>query len=407
MIMKQLCQNGVRIVHEQIPEARSVSLGIWVQAGSNDELEGEEGLAHFIEHMLFKGTQTETAKSIAEQFDRMGGELNAFTSKEATCYHTTVLTEDGKRAFELLADMFFHSTFLESEIVKEQSVILEEIAMCEDTPDDEVHELLWKTMYPNDSIGRPVLGKRDSIIHFTKKDIEKFMNRLYRPERIVISLAGNYDKALLDHITALFGSFTMADEVEMATSISLPTFHANTAIVEKEIEQAHLCIGFPSLQLHDPRQYDLAIMDSIIGGAMSSRLFQEVREKRGLGYSIYSYFSSYETGGAFIIYGGTAAEKLNELEKTVFHVLEKAFEKGIEEKEVTHAKQSVRSSFLLGLESAESRMTRNGHQELLLKRHRTVDEVIEKISEIEASAVEKMITNTFTQKYASALIKPK
>lgn len=407
MILKKHCHNGVRIVHEHMPEARSVSIGVWVQAGSNDELVGEEGLAHFIEHMLFKGTETETAKSIAEQFDRMGGELNAFTSKEATCYHTTVLAEDGKQAIYLLADMLFNSTFLEEEMMKEKSVILEEIAMCEDAADDEIHEQLWKTMYPNHPLGRAVLGRRDSVIHFTKDAVENFMTRLYRPERIVLSLAGNYDEALLTYMHELFESFTRSGKIDQASTIALPVFQANTSVVEKEIEQAHVCIGFPSIPLQDPRQYELAMMDSIIGGAMSSRLFQEVREKQGLAYSIYSYFSSYETGGAFVIYGGTAPEKLKTLEQTIQNVLADAVEKGISEQELAHAKQSVKSSFLLGLESVESRMMRNGHQELLLKRHRSVEEVIQKINEIEGSAVEKMMKDTFSQKYARAIIQPK
>ena len=407
LITKHLCKNGVRIVHEAMPHARSVSLGIWVQAGSNDERQEEAGLAHFIEHMLFKGTKTETAKSIAEKFDQMGGELNAFTSKEATCFHTTVLTEDAQRAFELLADMFFNSTFEENEIMKEKSVILDEIAMCEDLPDDEVHEQLWKAMYPDHPIGRPVLGTKDSIRHFTKQSIDKFMNRLYRPERIVISIAGNYHESLVAHIEALFGSFNKSGLIEVPTTLELPVFHANAYLAEREIEQAHLCIGFPSITLHDPRQYELAIMDSVVGGAMSSRLFQEVREERGLGYAIYSYFTSYESGGAFMIYGSTAAEKLNELQETIFGVLKTAVEKGIGEDEINQAKQSVKSSFLLGLESVESRMTRNGHQSLFVKTHRTVDEVIEKIAQIDKTEVDRIIEETFTKQYASALIKPK
>lgn len=407
MITKHLCKNGVRIIHEFMPQVRSLSLGIWVQAGSNDELQEEAGLAHFIEHMLFKGTLTETAKSIAEQFDRMGGELNAFTSKEATCFYTTVLTEDAKRALELLADMLFNSTFMESEMTKEKSVILEEIAMCEDTPDDEVHEQLWKAMYPNDPVGQPVLGNRASIMAFTKQSIQRFMARLYRPERIVISLAGNYEEELIDFIDALFGVFEVSVMKDHRSSIIVPKFHANISTITKEIEQAHLCLGFPGLALRDPQQYELAILDSVIGGAMSSRLFQEVREDRGLAYAIYSYTSSYESAGAFVIYGGTAPEKLKELEKTIVTVLQKVVEKGVCEDEINHAKQSVKSGFLLGLESVESRMTRNGHQELLLENHRTVDEVIQKIDQIEKDNVEKIVGEIFTKPYAKAVIKPK
>lgn len=405
MITKHLCENGVRIIHEQMPTMRSVSLGIWVLAGANDEYENEAGLAHFIEHMLFKGTKTETAKSIAEQFDRMGGELNAFTSKEATCFHTTVLQNDGKKAIELLADMVFNSTFEEVEIKKEKSVILEEIAMCEDAPDDEVHEQLWKTMYPDHSLGKPVLGSRESVISFTKKSIDTFIGRLYRPERIVISVAGQFDDALLDEVERLFGSFG-AVESEPFIPIVYPSFHAGESVVTRDIEQAHLCIGFPGLTIQDSRQYELAIMDSLLGGGMSSRLFQEVREEKGLGYAIYSYFSSYQMGGSFIVYGGTAPEKLGELKTTIFEVLHTVIEKGVSAEEIQHAKQSVINGFLLGLESVESRMMRNGQQEILLNRHRTVDEVIDRIEQVTQQDVEKLMKEILTQPYASAVIRP-
>lgn len=406
MITKYLCKNGVRIIHEYMPQARSVSLGIWVEAGSNDEFQEEAGLAHFIEHMLFKGTKMETAKSIAEQFDRMGGELNAFTSKEATCFHTTVLAEDAKQALELLADMLFNSTFKESEMTKEKAVILEEIAMCEDVPDDEVHEQLWKVMYPNHPLGKPVLGTRASVMQFTKQSIQRFMARLYRPERIVISVAGGYETELIDCIESLFGGFEVSIENEQRSSIIIPTFQSGVSSIQKDIEQAHVCLGFPGLAIRDPQQYELAILDSIIGGTMSSRLFQEVREERGLAYSIYSYTSSYESAGAFVIYGGTASEKLEELENVIMTVLQNTIEKGLREDEINHAKQSIKSGFLLGLESVESHMTRNGHRELLRQNHRTVDEVIEKIDQIERNTVEKIVADIFTKPHAKAVIIP-
>lgn len=407
MITKHLCKNGVRIIHEFIPHVRSVSFGIWVQAGSNDELQEEAGLAHFIEHMLFKGTITETAKSIAEQFDRMGGELNAFTSKEATCFHATVLTEDAKQALALLGDMLFNSTFKEQEIAKEKSVILEEIAMCEDAPDDEVHEQLWKIMYPNHPLGKPVLGTKASIMRFTKASIQRFMTRLYRPERTVISLVGKYDEQLIDFIERLFSRFEVSVKSKSQPSILTPTFQSGTLIHKKEIEQAHLCLGYPGLPLQDPRQYELAVLDTIVGGSMSSRLFQEVREERGLAYAIYSYTSSYESAGTFVIYGGTSPRNLDKLEATILTVLRKMIEQGLGEEEFIHAKQSVKSGFLLGLESIESRMTRNGHQELLHRKHRTVDEVIQKINQVEKGSVEKMAIDIFSQPYAKAVIKPK
>lgn len=405
MVQKYICQNGMRIVHEKMLSVRAISVGIWVQAGSNDELSDEAGLAHFIEHMLFKGTKKHSAKTIAEQFDRMGGELNAFTSKEATCYHTTILKEDAEEALALLADMFMNSTFDEAEMNKEKQVILEEIAMYEDTPDDEVHEQLWRTMYPTHPVGKPVLGNSTSVLGFTKASIQQFMKRLYRPERIVISIAGNYDEALIPFIAELFSAIVKTGQAENRPVVN-PIFQAKQVTMTKEVEQAHLCIGFPSLTLTDDRKYALSIVDSLIGGSMSSRLFQEVREKNGLAYSIYSYYTLYEMTGAFIIYGGTAPEKLAQLQETIQSVLLTVVENGISDEEMNHAIQSIKSSFLLGLESVESRMSRNGHQELLLQAHLTMEEVIEKIEHVQKEEVESLMKQLFSKPFASAVIRP-
>lgn len=406
MIQKYVGNNGLRIIREKLPHARALSVGIWIKAGSNDEDKEEAGLAHFIEHMLFKGTKKYSAKHIAERFDRIGGELNAFTSKEATCFHTTVLKEDAEEALELLADMLFNSIFDEEDMAKEKQVVLEEIAMYEDTPEDEVHEQLWRTMYPNHPLGEPVLGNRASVMGFTKQSIRTFMNRLYRPERTVISIAGNYDDELIHFIETLFDAFPSTTEQQPTVSLQSPNFHAKERALTKEIEQAHLCVGFPSLTLQDERKYELAIVDHLIGGSMSSRLFQEVREKHGLAYSIYSYYTLYEMTGTFIIYGGTAPRNLKKLQETIATVLEETINNGITEEELIHAKQSVKSSFLLGLEDTESRMSRNGYQELLQQPHLTADEVIEKIQSIKKSSVEQLIRQLFNQPFASSMILP-
>lgn len=406
MISKYVCQNGVRIIHEHMPHVRSVAIGVWIKAGSNDEREEEAGLAHFIEHMLFKGTDRRTAKTIAEEFDRIGGELNAFTSKEATCYHTTVLQEHAGKALTILEDMLFHSKFDQAEISKEKQVILEEIAMCEDTPDDDVHEQLWKVMYPNQPLGRPVLGTKQSVVKFTKQSIRNFMERLYQPDRIVISIAGNYKETDINFIEKLFGSFESKQSIPQEASMPLPQFQPNKTKREKDIEQAHLCIGFPALSIQDERKYDLAIVDCILGGAMSSRLFQEVREERGLAYSIYSYYSSYEESGAFIIYGGTSPKKLHALQNTIHSVIQELQTNGITEQELDNAKQYVVTGFLLGLESTESRMSRNGHQELLLNACLTAEEAVEKINRVTKQKVEEMIQFIFKEAYATAIIAP-
>lgn len=405
MIRKHTCKNGVRIVHEKVLHARSLAVGIWIQAGSNDEGLDEAGIAHFIEHMLFKGTKKYSAKYIAEQFDRIGGELNAFTSKEATCFHTTILKEDAKIAMDLLADMLFNSVFDEEEIRKEKQVVLEEIAMYEDTPDDEVHEQLWQSMYRNHPLGKPVLGNRKSVEQFTKQSIQTFMNRLYTPKRIVISIAGNYEDGFIDFIESLFQSFEEPTKNE-STLLETPTFYANTVSMSKDVEQAHLCLGFPSVRSNDHRKYALSIVNDVIGESMSSRLFQEVREKQGLAYSIYSYYSLYEQAGTFIIYGGTAPENIGKLQQTITGVLKEAVEQGVSEEEIKRAKQSIRSSFLLGLESMESRMSRNGHQTLFTQDLLTVDEVIETINHITKKEVDQLLQQTFRESFASAMIRP-
>lgn len=406
MIHKSICSNGVRIVHEKMPHMRSVALGIWVEAGSANELEEEAGIAHFIEHMLFKGTTKRTARMIAEEFDRLGGDLNAFTSKEVTCYYTTVLSDHAEKALLIMEDMFYQSKFDEEEIEKEKSVVLEEIATVEDTPDDDVHEQLWQAMYPTHAIGKPILGTEKTISTFTKSTIDNFMKRYYRPERIVISVAGNYNEALIRLIEKLFGTQKSGLITPQKEVLKIPKFEANDAVKIKEIEQVHLCLGFPSLKLNDERMYEQAILDSIFGGAMSSRLFQEVREERGLAYSIYSYYTSYVDAGAFIIYGGTSIEKAQTLKNTIQQAIEKIVMDGPTHREIENAREQVKGSFLLGLESTESRMYRNGNNEVLFGQHKTIQEVVDSIYAVEGSSVKDMAHSIFNHKPATSTITP-
>ncbi|MBE1553413.1 M16 family metallopeptidase [Sporosarcina limicola] len=406
MIERTSCPNGVTIVHEKMPYVRSLALGIWVGAGSADEEEFEAGIAHFIEHMLFKGTSTKSARAIAEEFDRIGGDVNAFTSKEMTCFYTTVLGNHAPRALTVLSDMFFNSTFEEAEIDKEKSIVLDEIAAVEDTPDDDVDERLWATMYPDQPIGRPVLGNKKTIKKFNKKMILEFMERMYTPERIVISIAGNYDDRLIRLIEVHFGSFRRGKQLEQTISLQLPEFQGGLTVKGKDIEQAHFCLGFSALRVQDKRIHDLLILDSVIGGAMSSRLFQEVREERGLAYSIYSYYSAYKNAGAFMIYGGTAPENLKELADTIDTVIHSVQKDGITENELHNAKEQLKCGFLLGLESSESRMHRNGKSELLFQEHKTADEVITLIDNVEADQVRAMASELFTERRTISIIAP-
>lgn len=405
MIKTMTTTSGLRIVHEEVPYANALSIGVWVKAGSNDERPEQAGLAHFIEHMLFKGTKTRSAKEIATIFDRMGGELNAFTSKESTCYHTTVLHEDAKEAIHILADMMFHSTFSEVEIAREQEVIVEEIAMYEDTPDDEVHELVWKTLYPNHPFGKPVLGTREAVKSFTKQSIETFMDTFYRPERMVISLAGAYDETILQEVERLFSHERPIAKLA-APQLPEPVAQSGFTMVKKDIEQAHYCIGFPSVAIEDEAKYPLSIVDSIVGSSMSSRLFQEVREVRGLAYSVFSYYTAYEGGGAFMIYAGTSPEKLQTLQETIFEQLGGLVREGVTEEEMAQAKTAVKNSFLLGLDGTEAKMSRNGHQAIILNEQIEAAVICEKLDEITIEDVNQLIPKIFADPLSRALILP-
>ncbi|MCG3090053.1 M16 family metallopeptidase [Sporosarcina cyprini] len=406
MLEKYTCPNGVRIVHEKLPHVRSAAIGIWVKAGSMHEDESEAGLAHFIEHMLFKGTAQRSARDIAEQFDLMGGDINAFTSKEMTCYFTTVLGHHAEKAVTVLADMFFNSSFDPEEIEKEKMVIYEEIASVEDTPEEDVDELLWSDMFAGHPIGRTVGGKEETIRTFSKEKIQKFLNAHYVPENIVISIAGNYDDGLLQTVIKLFGSYTSKQRTVVPAMTETPLFQSAARKKVKDIEQAHFCIGFPGLTIRDPQLHDLILLDSIIGGTMSSRLFQEIREERGLAYSVYSYYSAYESTGAFVVYGGTSPERLQEAMETVEDILCDIADNGISERELLNAKEQLKGSFLLGLESTEAIMHRNGKQELILEDHKSIDEVVSLIDEVTVEKVNAMACKLLKGQKAVSILGP-
>ena len=403
MIKKYTCQNGARIVLEEIPTVRSVAIGVWVGVGSRDESPANNGISHFLEHMFFKGTETRSAREIAEAFDSIGGQVNAFTSKEYTCYYAKVLDNHAKYALDILADMFFHSTFDETELNKEKNVVLEEIKMYEDTPDDIVHDMLSKAAYEQHSLGYPILGSEQTLSEFTSKRLKEYIHDMYTPDKIVISVAGNVKEDIIKDIERLFGDFTRGAGGSDETA---PIFHANKLTKKKETEQAHLCIGFEGLSVNDPNIYDLIIMNNIFGGSMSSRLFQEVREEKGLAYSVFSYHSSYKDSGMVTIYGGTGVNQLNELFETFQASLAAFKAEGVSPKELKNSKEQLKGNLMLSLESTNSRMSRNGKNELLLGRHRSLDEMVQEIDSVNIDSVNRMARTIFTDRYALSLIGP-
>lgn len=405
MIKKYICDNGVRIVTENIESVRSITIGIWVLAGSRNETKANNGISHFIEHMFFKGTSNRTARDIAEAFDSIGGQVNAFTSKEYTCFYARVLDNHGQFALEVLADMFFNSTFAEEELIKEKKVVLEEIKMYEDTPDDIVHDLLSEAIYKDHPLGYPILGTENNVNNFTRETIEQYIEENYRPENVVISIAGNLDDTLIEVADKLFGNYSRGPFNSANRSLNA-SFQTNAKLKTKNTEQAHLCVGFDGLNIGHDDIYSLVVLNNILGGSMSSRLFQEVREQHGLAYAIFSYHTSFQDTGLITIYGGTAPDQLNMLYDTINKTLTNLQQNGITNKELNNSKEQIKGNLMLSLESTSSRMSRNGKNELLLKRHRSLDEIVRLIDIVSEKDVNELANKIFTKNCSLALVGP-
>lgn len=403
LIKKYTCQNGLRIVHEEIPTVRSVAIGIWIGTGSRNENSKNNGISHFLEHMFFKGTKTKTAKEIAEAFDSIGGQVNAFTSKEYTCYYAKVLDNHAQFALDTLSDMFFNSTFVEEELKKEKNVVYEEIKMYEDTPDDIVHDLLSKAVYENHPLGYPILGTEETLETFSGQTLKEYMHDMYTPDRVVISIAGNVKDSFIKQVESLFGSYSGGNH---SGEEIVPTFHLNNIVRKKDTEQAHLCLGFEGLPIGHKEIYDLIVLNNILGGSMSSRLFQEVREQRGLAYSVFSYHSSFKDTGIVTIYAGTGAKQLDHLYETIQSTLDHLKDTGVTPKEVQNCKEQLKGNLMLSLESTNSRMSRNGKNEMLLGKHRTLDEIVEMIDEVSIDHVNNLANKVFTSQFSISLVSP-
>lgn len=403
MFEKYTCKNGLRIVAEKMPHIRSVSFGICVNVGSRYETPEENGLTHFIEHMLFKGTEKRSAKQIAEDFDRLGAQTNAFTAKDQTCYYVVALDQQIRSSIDVLADMFFHSTFDPEEMEKEKQVIFEEMAMTEDTPDDDVDERLWAAMFPNHPIGAPILGTEDTLNSFTQQQVKEFIRTHYTPDQIVLTVAGNFDDSLIEYIKTVFDQF---DDREKRGDVTFdePVFHAQTTTKQSQVEQAHLVIGYPGLKVNDEQIVPYLVMNNIFGDSMSSRLFQKVREEKALAYTVYSYYSAYSDVGAFMIYGGTSTKQRQLMEDTIFEVIEDFKENGITPEELDSAKSQLESSLLLGLETSYDYMMRNAKNEILYGRDLTIEETLDQLFKVTIEEVNEQIQYVFNHEYAKSII---
>ncbi|MGE5577696.1 MAG: M16 family metallopeptidase [Syntrophothermus sp.] len=380
MYEKTVLPNGIRILTEYIPYVRSVSIGFWYGAGSRHENEHNNGISHLIEHLTFKGTKNRTARQIAETFDSSGGQLNAFTSKEYTCYYARVLDNHFDLAVEVLGDMLLNSLFSEADLEKEKSVVLEEIKMYEDTPDELVHDLLAQAILDTHPLGRNILGTVASVTGISRQDVQAYLHERYTPDNLVVAAAGNVQhEAVVREVEKYFGAVggklgSAGDEV--------PVLRAQTLIRPKKTEQVHLCLGMPGIRRNDPRKYALYLLDVILGGGMSSRLFQELREERALVYSTYSYHVSYQETGLFTVYAGTSPGQVDKVLALVKDEFAKVKSGAVSEEEFRRAKEQLKGSLMLSLESTTNRMSRIAKSELFYERIQSPDEVIAQVDAV-------------------------
>jgi predicted Zn-dependent peptidase len=361
---------GLRIGLEKVETVKTVSIGVWVKTGSRWECPEENGIAHLIEHMLFKGTRRRSALAIMEEIEEKGGSLNAFTSREYTCFYGKVLVEDQDMLLDILSDMTYYSTMTAENLDKEKMVVLEEIAMYEDTPDDSVHDLLLSQMFPGHPLGRNILGSTQSIERMGQEQVRKYHDRYYRSDNIVVSVAGNVDvDATIRSIESVFGDNKGKLERSFEP-VSLAS--GGLAYQTKKIEQTNICMGVSSARKEDPEYYPLVILNNILGGSGSSRLFQEIREKRGLAYSVYSYNQSFWDAGVLSIYAGTSHKNAMEVMQIIFSMLRDLRDHGVEKSEYERTKNQIRAHIIMGNESVSSRMKRIGAN--LVERNRIVEE---------------------------------
>lgn len=380
MYQKTTLDNGLRILSESIPYMSSVSIGFFVGTGSRSESLPEQGVSHFIEHLMFKGTDKRSARDIAEEVDDVGGQLNAATDRENTCYYIKVLPEHLGLGLDILSDMLLHSKFAEADVEKERQVVLEEISLYEDSPDELIHDLHMNSLWPGHALGRNILGTRDSIGAMTREMILDYTRRHYMPDNIVVAAAGN-----LTHDQLVSQVRRFWDNVRGAAKVSAdstPMFASGRHLQEKEIEQIHICLGTPGVAHDDPRFYASHVLNTILGGGVSSRLFQHIREERGLAYSVCSYPSSFRDTGLFTIYTGVSPENCREVMDVIGSIIDDIRGNGVRPDELKRAKEQLKAGLLFSLESSSSRMSRLGRAEISSREYLSPEQLVAKVDAV-------------------------
>ena len=394
MYKYQTLKNGLTIVGEEIPYLKSVSLGIWINTGSRLESEKESGVSHFIEHMLFKGTKNRSAKDIARDIDRLGGEINAFTNKECTCYYVHLLDEHINKGIDVLSDMILNSSFDTNDIDKERFVILEELKMYEDSLDDLSYDLLVENVYPNDGLGRNILGNRKTIRSLKREDILNYYNKYYVPNNAVISICGNFN--FEEIVKVIEDKFEQWQEKEVNIEVKEANYTPCFVTKNKDSEQVNIAINLKAIPEENEKEaYALSVVNNIFGGSTSSRLFQSIREEKGLVYSIYSSQTLYRKCGELGIFASTSEEYLKEVYDLIIEEIKNIRENYITEEELEESKEQLKGNYILSLESINSKMLAHGEAMLLNNKLKKEDEIIEHINAVNMEQVKDIINKVF------------
>ncbi|MGQ9779883.1 MAG: M16 family metallopeptidase [Bacillota bacterium] len=396
--------NGLRIVGEVMPNVNSVAIGLWVGAGSRDEKKGMEGVSHLIEHMLFKGTTRRSAREIAEAIDAVGGQLNAFTTREYTCFYVKILDRHMALGLELLAEMFCSSLFDPVELEKEKGVVLEEIKSYEDAPDELVYDLLAAAWWPDHPLGRPILGTPSSVARLTREDALAYMAEHYRPEETVLAVAGRF---VFEEVVRLAEqNLASLSPSPRAVQRERPVPFPGRLVKTKDTEQVHLCLGGRGVERRNPEKFAFLVLDSILGGSVSSRLFQRLREDRGLVYAIGSTHTAFRDAGLLTVYAGTDPRNVEEVIRLILEEMRRLATEPVDEAELARAKEQIRGNFLLGLESTSARMSRLAKAELFYERLLTPEEVLALIDAVTAEDVQRVARFAFEGPLPAAAVAP-
>ncbi len=404
MSKKYTLDNGIVIVGEEINYVNSVSFGIWIDVGSRYEDEYTNGMSHFIEHMLFKGTKNRTAKKIAEEVDNLGGNINAFTSKETTCYYVKMIDEHIESGIDILADMILNPLFLDEDISKERSVILEEINMYEDSPEDLAHDILFEMIYKNQGVGRNILGTRTSLEKIKREHMVEFFYKYYVPNNCVISICGNFN---FDNIVELIEERFKGWNNKKDKNIDINNCNFNLGMVtkSKDIEQMNLCMGLEGIGLESEDIYALSIVNNIFGSSMSSRLFQNIREEQGTVYSIYSYLTLNKGLGVFNIASSMSEKNIHKVYNSIVNEIKLIRENSLTKEEIKRSKEQLKGNYILGLESTSSRMMSMGKSQILLNRVNNPKDIINKINNVTNDEIDNIIEGIFdTDKIAISVV---